>query len=127
MADDQQTPESPEPASNWVEPEPGDGGVTTETAPRHMRFVRVSPDELDDLKSSSSTVPLAFLGSSFGALITILITLATVDISDLTTTATFRALGVVFALSSSYFGVETFRSECRWRQKIDNLKNGSKG
>ena len=112
--------------SNWFEPPPGNGGgVTTETAPRHMRFVRVSPDELDDLRSSNSTLSLVFFSSSFGALVTVLATLATVDISEPTTLATFRALAVLFIITSIYFGLGAIHGERRWRRKLENLKNTS--
>ena len=119
MGDDEQVAR----ASNWLEPAPGDKGVTTETAPRHMRFVRVSRDELDDLKSSNSTLSLAFFSTSLGALITIVATLVTVDISDPTTLATFRALAVVCIVASCYFGVGAIQDDRRWRRKIEYLKN----
>ena len=123
MADDAQVPEPT--GGNWIQPKPGDKGVTTETAPRHMKFVRVSPEELDDLRSSNSTLSLAFFNSSFGALITVVATLLTVHISDPTTLATFRALAVLFLITSSYFGVGAIQGERRWRTKIDSLKNSS--
>ena len=90
-----------------------------------MKFVRVTRDELDDLKSSNSTLELAFFGISVGALITIWQTLKTVFISDPSTHATFVALEVLFLVSSVYFGVATIRGEYKWRRKIDELKKGS--
>ena len=90
-----------------------------------MRFVRVSTGELEDLKSSNSTLELTFFGISFGALITIGATLKTVSITDTATHATFVALAFLFGMSSAYFGFATIRGEARWRRKINALKDGS--
>jgi hypothetical protein len=104
----------------WVDAPAGEPGVTTETAPRHMKFVRVSRDELNDLKSANSTLELAFFGISFGALLTVSTTLATVDLPDLPKTV-FIALTVMFLLAAVYFGAATVRGELRWRKKIKAL------
>src|SRR5262245_41805492 len=119
MADDvvQGAPEAP----HWVDSPHGEGGVTAETAPRHMKFVRVSLSELDDLKSSNSTLELAFFVISFGALITVATTLATVTLPDLPRTV-FILLTVMFTLASAYFAGATIRGELRWRKKIKDLK-----
>lgn len=111
-------------APHWVDPPPGEGGVTTETAPRHMKFVRVAKSELEDLKSSNSTLELGFFGISFGALITLVATLRTVTITDAATHAAFVAGALVFGLAAAYFGIATIRGERRWRRRIDALKSG---
>lgn len=105
----------------WVETAPGDAGVTVETAPRHMKFVRVAVDELEDLKSSNSTLELAFFGISFGALLTLGTTLSTVTL-DGNVKVVFVVLTVVFVLASAYFGLATWRGERRWRGRIERLK-----
>jgi hypothetical protein len=105
---------------HWVDG--GDTGVTAATAPRHMKFVRVSVDELEDLKSSNSTLELAFFGISLGALITVATTLGTVPLPD-STRAIFVALTVLFGLASAYFGGATIRGELRWRRRINYLKS----
>lgn len=120
MAEDEQLPTL---ASHWADPD--DRGVTTETAPRHMKFVRVSRDELDDLKSFNSTLELAFFSISIGAFITIVTTLMTIDIPGPTNLATFRSMAVLTAVTSCYFGVRAIQGERRWRRKIDSLKNSS--
>jgi hypothetical protein len=89
-----------------------------------MKFVRVAVSELEDLKSSNSTLELAFFGISFGALITIVTTLNTVPISDPSTHATFVAVAFLFGILSAYFGVVTIRGEVRWRRRINDLKKG---
>ena len=104
----------------WVDSPPCDSGVTTETAPRHVKFVRVSRDELRDLKAANSTLELAFFGISFGALLTVATTLATVTLPDLPKTV-FIALTVMFLLASVYFGAATIRGELLWRKKINSL------
>ena len=109
----------PAPGTRWVEP--GDTGVTTATAPRHMSFVRVQVSELEDLKSANSTLELAFFGISVGALITVATTLATVPLND-STNALFVGLTILFVLSSAYFGLATIRGEFRWRKKISDLQ-----
>jgi hypothetical protein len=117
-------PQQPESQSaQWVEL--GEGGVTTETLPRHVQFVRVSPAELEDLKSSNSTLELAFFALSVGCLITIFATLGTVAISDPSTHAAFVAAALLFILAALYFGIAAIRGELRWRRKIDSLKNAS--
>ena len=123
MADDSH----PQPSANWVDASPGESGVTTETLPRHMKFVRVSRDELDDLKSSNSTLELAFFGICLGAFITVATTLKTVTLADSSTHAAFVASTVIFGLLTAYFFAATIRGELRWRRKIDNLKNSSAG
>lgn len=121
MAEQPQQPEAQ--SAQWVEP--GEGGVTTETLPRHMRFVRVSTDELDDLKSSNSTLELAFFSLSVGCLVTTSATLKTVTISDPAAHAAFVAAALVFLVGTLYFGIAAFRGEVRWRRKINSIKNAS--
>ena len=122
MGDDEQVPKL---ANHWVDSD--DRGITTETAPRHMKFVRVSRDELDDLKSSNNTLDLVFFSISVGAFITIATTLRTIDIVDAADLATFRNGAALSALTSCYFGISAIRGELRWRRKIENLKNSSDG
>ena len=115
-------PEQHGPGAQWVEG--GGAGVTAETLPRHIRFVRVSPSELDDLKSSNSTLELALAGICAGCLVTVLATLWTVTIADPSTHAAFVAAVIVFLLGFLYFGLATLSCEVRWRRKIDALKRG---
>jgi len=89
-----------------------------------MKFVHVAISELDDLKASSSTLELAFFGICIGAFITIVTTLATVTIPESSTHAAFLGLAYVSGVATVYFGLATFRSELRWRRKVDNIKRG---
>src|SRR5438552_1358270 len=101
----------------WVDRPAGDTGLTTETVPRHMKFVRVALTELDDLRASNSTLELAFFGMTFGAFVTILSTLRTVQINDASTHAAFVASAVLLGVLSAYFGIATIRGEARWRKR----------
>lgn len=109
-------------APNWLDNR--EGGVTTETAPRHMKFVRVAVSELEDLKTSNSTLELAFFGISLGAFLTIVTTVNTVDFTDAATRAVYVALAFLFGFASLYFAAATVRGELRWRRKINDLKGG---
>jgi len=111
MASNPETPERPQ----WGDD--ADGGVTSSTAPRHMRFVRLSKEDLEYLRSSNSTLELAFFGISAGALLTVVTTLLTVSLPDPSTHAVFVGLTVLFVLASAYFGAASIRGEVRWRKK----------
>jgi hypothetical protein len=117
-------PEQPQQGGGiqWIDA--GQAGVTTETLPRHMKFVRVATNELDDLKSSNSTLELAFFGISLGAIVTIICTLKTVQM-DAATHTIFVSVSWVFGLAAAYFGLATLRGELRWRRKINGLKRGA--
>ena len=98
-----------------------DEGVTTSTAPLHMRFVRLSKSDLEYLKSANSTLELAFFGICAGGLISVFTTLKTVTLTDPTTHAVFIVLTVVLSLLTGFFGLAAWRGDRRWRKKIDPL------
>ncbi|HEV8392992.1 MAG TPA: hypothetical protein VGQ37_01910 [Vicinamibacterales bacterium] len=84
----------------------------------------MSVDELEDLKSSNSTIPLALFGISFGALVSISTTLATVSLTD-TMRITFIASAVVLTLASIFFGATALRAEVQWRKRIERFRKVS--
>jgi hypothetical protein len=123
MAD--QAAQSPEAAGpQWVT---DDRGVTATTAPRHMKFVRLTVDELDDFKSLDSSIDLALCGMSFGAFLTVGITLWTVTLPTPTAHILFVLMTIIFAVASAYFGINTVRCEIKRRKKIDRLKKMAEG
>lgn len=103
-----------------------ESGVSVETAPRKVKFVRVSLDELEDLKSSGSSVELAMFGVCFGALLTFGGTLLTVSLTNDLTRGFFGLATIMFAVFSIYFGIGAIRGERRWRSRIDRLTKGEK-
>ena len=118
MANEQKTP----PDGEAIITGSADAGITWETAPRHMKFVRVTYDDLDQLKNSNSTLELAFFGICFGALVSVWTTTATIDLTDPAIKATFVGLKIMLLLATVYFGIAAARGEYRWRRKIKELK-----
>ena len=98
-----------------------DPGVSFETAARNMKFLRVTPDELEDLKDvSSGSLELASVGITGGAFITMAVTLATVDLEGITK-GVFITLTVVFLIFSLYFGAKSYKEFQKLRHAIDRL------
>jgi hypothetical protein len=101
--------------AKWVTD--GASGITTSTAPRHMCFVPMTLDELDDIRSSGNDLEIAFLGICTGALLTVSVTLATVELPELTKLV-FITLTVVFSLASSYLGLAAYNKHVKWKRRF---------
>jgi hypothetical protein len=97
--------------------------VTFHYAHRDLTLHFVTEQELDAVASLSNSVHLTFLGVSFGALITLAITLSTVTISDSKVFAAFVACTVLSAASTLYFGIRAWISYREARRKLRELKS----
>jgi len=87
-----------------------------------MRFVQLTLDEIDDLRASSNSVELAFLGICFGALLTLSATLATVTIESEVARVAFVVLIVMFALASAFFATKAVQAHRRWKRRFQRYE-----
>lgn len=85
----------------------------------------VTETELDGLSDSglSSAVDLSLFALSFGILVTLIITISTVDVNPPKIFASYVAAAIVFAIFSVLFGV---RSVIAWKsakKKLTEIKS----
>lgn len=106
---------SEKPVSHWAS-DPG-GGVTSNTAPRHFDLVRLTLDEIEELRSANNSTDLTFFGISFGALLTVAVTLATVTLPSMASHVIFVVLTIGFALASGVFGLNAYQKHRKWQRK----------
>lgn len=95
----------------------GESGVTSSTAPRHFDLVQLTLEEIEELRSANNSTDLTFFGISFGALLTVAVTLATVPLPTTASHVIFVVLTAGFALASAVFGVNAFQKHRRWQRK----------
>jgi hypothetical protein len=79
--------------------------LTIDYAPRRLRMVTLSETELETIASPSASIHFGFFGVAFGAVVSLLITVSTVDIASPKMFAAFIAGTVLSGLATLYFGV----------------------
>lgn len=87
----------------------------------------VTENELNALKDSgtSATVDVALFTLSAGALVTLIVTLTTVQISDPHTFAGYVAATIVCAITGLWFGARSYLAIRGARAKLNEIKGGS--
>lgn len=97
------------------------GGVEIITHGRKLHMYSVTDPELDSLRESglSATVDLSLFALCSGILVTLIITLSTVDIKDAKTFAAYVAAAIVSGIFSIWFGT---RACIAWRNAKAKLK-----
>jgi len=85
--------------------------------PRLVEIYYVSGAELDTLASGYSSVHMAFLGIVAGASVTLIVTVATVQLSD-RQLAVFVTLAAFGLLATLYFAVRAFSD---WRRQVRQI------
>jgi len=86
-----------------------------------MHFL--SESELDALTTLNSSVDLTFFGISSGALITLFVTLLTVQISDAKKFAAFVGATIIAAVFTLMFGARAISAHRAARKKLEEIKH----
>lgn len=95
--------------------------VTVVARHRQLNVYSVTEDELESLYTAGNykTLDISLFSLSFGVFVTVLITMATVDIGDAKIYAVFWASMIVSAIASIFF---FFRAVFAWRSAKRVLK-----
>lgn len=101
-------------------------GVTVVAKRRQLNVYSVTEDELENLYSAGNykTLDVGLFSLCIGILVTLVVTMATIDIADARLFATFSASSVVMLIASLFFA---FRSVVAWRsanRRLQDIKRG---
>ena len=96
--------------------------LTISYARREVTMHIVSEAELNTIASSGSSVNLALLGISSGALITVMITLLSVSIQSAIAFSGFVAAAIVCFFASLFFGIHARIDYKNAREKLADIK-----
>jgi hypothetical protein len=109
-----------QPPIPFGQPQPP-GAVEIITHGRKLHMYSVTDPELESLRESglSATVDMSLFALCGGILVTLIITLSTVDIKDAKTFAAYVGASIVSAIFSIWFGA---RAGIAWRNAKAKLK-----
>jgi hypothetical protein len=106
------------------DPQPGPySPVSLSYSHREMKMHFLSESELDTLTSLNGSIDLTFLGISSGALITLIITLLTVQITGAKEFAAFVGATIIAAVLTLMFGARAFTAHRASQKKLDEIKH----
>jgi hypothetical protein len=106
-----------------VRPQAPEFPIRLVSRPRTLHIFGVSEQERDSLSEPSGSLHLTLFGAAVGAFLTLLVTVATLDMGD-RAFATFIALTVVSGVFSLYFGARGVIDHRRARKLVARLKAG---
>lgn len=94
--------------------------LTVNAIPRHLNVYTVTEDELETLYTAGNykTLDVGLFSLSLGVLVTVLVTLGTVDIANARVNAIFWAVLLASVLASIFFGA---RAVIAWRSAARKL------
>ena len=105
-------------------PANGSMPLNVQYARRTLTIYPVSDSELDFVASLSNSIHLTFVGMSFGALLTLAVTLYTVPLSDPKVYAGFVACTALTTILTVYFGIRAVSDYRKACAKLCELKRG---
>jgi len=86
---------------------------------------QISDAELDTIAASSSSLDLTLFGVCAGALVSLLVTVATVHIASPAGFAAYVSVTVISFLATLFFGWHGFESYLAARKKVAELRRGN--
>jgi hypothetical protein len=95
------------------------------TNPRVVHMHRLTDGELNTLASSDASLYLAFFGFTFGAFVSLIITVYTVELRDPNTHAVFWLMTWVSLVASTFFGIKAFLEHRNKHSIIEEIKRPS--
>jgi hypothetical protein len=116
---------SQEPTQTVPQSASGFSLVKVSYSPRELTMRTMSDSELDTLVSYGSSLDLTFFGATFGAFVTLLLTVLTVSLPGAREFTAFVGATILTSVLSLYFGIRGVRAYSAGQKMLEAIRTGN--